>query len=67
MDGNSIYDTQATENTIVLIGNEGKGISEPLINLAENEVSIPRKGRAESLNAAVATAVILDRLGQKHP
>lgn len=67
MDGESIYNTETTDKAIVLIGNEGKGISESLINLAKNKVSIPRKGKAESLNAAVATAVILDRMGQKHP
>lgn len=44
---------------IVLIGNESKGISPEILQLATREVTIPRIGSAESLNAAVATGILL--------
>ena len=44
---------------IVLIGNESKGISPAVLALATREVTIPRIGSAESLNAAVATGILL--------
>ena len=47
---------------VIIIGNESRGIRESLINLAVRKVTIPGKGRAESLNAAVATGIILSHL-----
>ncbi len=67
MNGQSVYDIEPTKNAIVLIGNEGRGVSDELLTLAKNKISIPRRGKAESLNVAVATAVIIDQLGRKHP
>lgn len=60
MNGTSVYEIKNADKPIVLIGNEGKGISDSLLQLAQNKISIPRRGKAESLNAAVATAVIVD-------
>jgi TrmH family RNA methyltransferase len=47
------------QNTILVIGNESKGVSQEMKMRAAAKITIPKKGRAESLNAAVATAVIL--------
>lgn len=47
---------------IILIGNESKGIHEDLLNLSSKKITIPRFGHAESLNAAVATGIILSHL-----
>ncbi len=44
---------------LLLIGNESKGISEELLESATHRVTIPKYGKAESLNAAVATGIIL--------
>ncbi len=44
---------------ILLVGNEGAGLSENLANLADHQVRIPLWGGVESLNVAIATAVIL--------
>lgn len=44
---------------VVLIGNESKGLRPELKALATKEVTIPRIGEAESLNAAVATGILL--------
>jgi RNA methyltransferase, TrmH family len=43
----------------VLIGNEGAGLSEELMELAEVRVTIPCPGRVESLNAAIAGSLLL--------
>jgi TrmH family RNA methyltransferase len=45
-----------------LIGNESKGLSETVRAFATKAITIPRKGKAESLNAGVATAVILSAM-----
>jgi TrmH family RNA methyltransferase len=44
---------------MLAVGNEGNGISNELFNLADKKVKIPMPGGAESLNVAVATAIIL--------
>lgn len=43
----------------VVIGSEGRGISEEMLSLCERTLKIPMEDRCESLNAAVAAAVVL--------
>lgn len=62
MQGELLYDFKKPKNMVLVIGNEGKGISENSQNLLDSTVSIPKIGKAESLNAAVATAIMIDRL-----
>ena len=45
--------------SIILIGNEGNGLSDEISELADVLVKIPMKGRVESLNAAVAAALMM--------
>ena len=59
LEGENMYDTKLDSKAIVLLGNEGNGISEALRALVSNPILIPGKGQAESLNVAVATGVIL--------
>ncbi len=47
---------------IILVGNESKGIPPEIRALANKQITIPKKGGAESLNAAVATGIILSHL-----
>ena len=47
---------------ILIIGNESKGISDEIIQYATEQITISKKGKAESLNAAVATGIILSHL-----
>lgn len=47
------------EDLVVLMGNEGNGISESVKNTISQAVTIPRFGEAESLNVAMATAILL--------
>jgi TrmH family RNA methyltransferase len=59
VDGENIYSGELSSNGIILIGNESKGISENLLKLAFRKISIPSfSSGADSLNAAIATAVI---------
>lgn len=62
MDGEPVYKLQKFDKAILLIGNEGKGVSKSLLEKAGHKISIPARGKAESLNAAVATAVVVDNL-----
>ncbi|WP_207492536.1 TrmH family RNA methyltransferase [Aridibaculum aurantiacum] len=59
LEGENIYSSRKVEEGILVIGNEGKGISEELKSFITHPVTIPRIGGAESLNAAVATAIIV--------
>ncbi|MBC7826955.1 MAG: RNA methyltransferase [Chitinophagaceae bacterium] len=47
---------------IILIGNESKGIQPELLSMVDHQITIPGKGNAESLNAAIATGIILSHL-----
>lgn len=60
MHGVSIHQTELPQKAILVIGNEGKGISEAILPHISHPITIPRFGGAESLNAAVATAIICD-------
>lgn len=53
----SIYDINYKKKVIV-IGNEANGISEEVLDIADEKVKIPMLGKTESLNAAVATGII---------
>lgn len=54
----SIYDIEYNK-TAIIIGNEANGVSQELQDLSDNKVKIPMLGKTESLNASVATAIIL--------
>ena len=54
----SIYDIELQKN-VIIIGNEANGVSEEIKNIADTKVIIPMFGKTESLNASVATGVIL--------
>ena len=54
----SIYDINLKRKAII-IGNEANGVSQKILDLSDEKAIIPMLGRTESLNASVATAVIL--------
>ncbi|MER3463824.1 MAG: RNA methyltransferase, partial [Chitinophagaceae bacterium] len=60
--GNSIYEINKLTNGVLMIGNESKGLSDRTLAFATERITIPKKGAAESLNAAVATGIILSHL-----
>jgi RNA methyltransferase, TrmH family len=57
--GKSIKQLAGIKEAIIIIGNEGKGISDVIMNTVDEKITIPKVGEAESLNAAVATGIIL--------
>jgi TrmH family RNA methyltransferase len=62
LSGKSVYQETPREKAALLIGNEGHGIQSSLLELIQVPLSIPRLGNAESLNAAVATGILLSYL-----
>ena len=60
--GQSLWEMQTLKEGIILVGNESKGVSHELMKHAQKTITIPRKGKAESLNAAVATGIVLSHL-----
>lgn len=62
LDGESIGEAVFETPCLLLIGNESQGLSSAIRAFATKDITIPRKGKAESLNAAVATAVILSAM-----
>ncbi|WP_316793928.1 RNA methyltransferase [Pedobacter frigoris] len=58
LDGNSMYKTNWGNEGLVILGNEGQGISNEVTNLITNPVTIPRVGGAESLNVAISAAIL---------
>ncbi len=60
--GESIYSINKINKGIIVIGNEGHGVSADLIKASTKQLTIPRIGNAESLNAAISTAIVLDNL-----
>ncbi len=62
MEGENIYTEQLTENGLIVMGNEGNGISERISALVNRRITIPNypknEATSESLNVAVATSVV---------
>ncbi len=60
LDGSSIYEYEfpIDGQGMMLIGNESKGVSEEMRSLVKDRITIPGKGRAESLNAGIATGIV---------
>lgn len=55
----SIYEVDFTQPTIVIFGNEQKGLSGDAMDLIDTQIMIPQKGMVQSLNISVACAVTL--------
>ena len=59
MYGDIYTDVEYAPNTCLIIGNEGNGVSELVKKSADYIISIPMKGQFESLNASVATGILI--------
>jgi TrmH family RNA methyltransferase len=62
LDGDSVYAVSKKNKGILIIGNESKGIRSAIMEMIDQKITIPKFGKAESLNAAVATGIILSHL-----
>ncbi len=56
---NLLYKTDFTGSEVIVIGNEANGISERVLTICDKCVKIPMFGKAESLNASVAAALVI--------
>lgn len=59
LDGEDVTTIKKIKEGIIIFGNESKGISPGLLKLANVKLTIPKKGKAESLNVAVAVGVVM--------
>lgn len=66
LDGENIHQTNFTNAGYIVIGNEANGISDEVSKLITHKITIPRFGGAESLNAGIATAVVLDNVFRRN-
>ncbi|KXU36483.1 RNA methyltransferase [Cephaloticoccus capnophilus] len=62
LEGDNVHTTQPLHDGVIIIGSEGRGLSPELRPHLTGVITIPRYGAAESLNAALAAAIICDRL-----
>jgi len=62
LNGRDITKMEKLHEGIIVIGNESKGINEEILKIANVQITIPGKGKAESLNAGVAAGIILSHL-----
>lgn len=62
LNGKNIYEQELPKDALIVMGNEANGIRKSILEMADYNISIPKLGvntKAESLNVAMATAVIL--------
>lgn len=59
LEGENVYKKALQKKGVLLMGNEGNGISEELIPLISDPLTIPKFGNGESLNVAMATGILL--------
>lgn len=58
-DAEKLTDCKLDGNVLVAIGNEGNGLTKELIDACDYKVTIPMQGNAESLNAAIASGILM--------
>ena len=68
LEGENLYTTTFPEDCVIVLGNEANGVSPEVVALADGAITIPRFGRrqqAESLNVAMAGAIIMSQVKGK--
>lgn len=62
LNGLNAFEIKFPSELFLMIGNEGRGISEKMLSLPHIPISIPKFGKAESLNAALAASILCAKL-----
>lgn len=57
LDGTNVYQEKFSAEGILILGNEGNGISAEIIKLAHRKITVPTLGITESLNVATCAAI----------
>ena len=65
LQGDSIYNLEIPSKVMLVMGSESHGLRTEIRNVLGRYVNIPRQGLAESLNAGIATAILMDNILQK--
>ena len=60
--GNDLKSIKTKEKYVIIMGNEGNGVSKEISDLADEKIYIKMNDKCESLNVAVATSIILYEL-----
>ena len=61
LDGKDLNHSKLNPNSLLIFGNESNGISDDILDLVNNKVTISKKGIADSLNVSVSVGVILNK------
>ncbi len=64
-DGKDVKSLEKNKKICIIMGNEGKGVSEDVLNLADDFIYIKMNDECESLNVAIATSILLYELGSE--
>ncbi|MCR8559766.1 RNA methyltransferase [Mucilaginibacter sp. BJC16-A38] len=64
LNGENIYKTQFGAEGLIVMGNEGNGLRPEVERLINKAVTIPRSGKAESLNVGIATALFCSEISR---
>lgn len=64
LEGENLFTTNNFNKKVIVLCNEAKGPSEELKNIQDSKITIPKYGKAESLNVANASAVILSHFAK---
>ncbi len=62
LEGTNLHSIEFAKQGIIIVGNESNGISSEVAKTIQQKITIQRFGEAESLNAAMATAIVCDNL-----
>lgn len=65
LDGSSIYEVDFKKEGLLILGNEGNGIRPEILKKGTHQISIPRVGKAESLNVAVCAGICCAEIRRK--
>jgi len=60
LDGQNFLEIEKPEKLVLCFSSEATGPSPELLNVSDNKLTIPKKGNAESLNVASASAILLN-------
>ncbi len=64
-DGKDVKSLEKNKKICIIMGNEGKGVSDDVLNLADDFIYIKMNDECESLNVAIATSILLYELGSE--
>ena len=62
LEGENVFTIKTPQKGLLVIGSEGKGIRENILDFITHPVTIPKIGEAESLNAGIAAGIIVAQL-----